>query len=253
MRWAISDTAVMTRRYLYHYQRMPSLLIISLAQPVLFVLLWTYVFGGAIRIPGTSYVDYLMPGILVIAIAFGSANAGVGLADDLTRGMIDRFRALPMARPALLAGRTLSDAVRNTFVVLLMFAVGYAVGFRVHTGIGAAVGVLGLAVATGYCLSWISALIGLAVRDPETAGTAAILPMIPISFTSSSFVPVATMPGWLQAWAKINPVTHIVDAMRALILGGPTARPVLSAVAWVTAILAVTIPAAVIRYRHATR
>ena len=139
MTLAISDTVTMTTRYLYHYLRKPSLLGLAVAQPVLFVLLWTYVFSGAIQTPGgIDYVDYLMPGLFILAIAFGSANTGVGLADDLARGLLDRFRALPMARPALLVGRTLADTARNTFVVLLMVAVGYAVGFRFHAGPAAA-------------------------------------------------------------------------------------------------------------------
>lgn len=227
---AISDTAVMTRRYLYHYLRKPSLLGIALAQPVLFVLLWTYVFSGAIQTPGgITYVDYLMP------------------------GLIDRFRALPMARPALLAGRTLADTIRNTFVVLLMVAVGYAVGFRFHAGPAAALAALALPLAVGYLLSWISALIGLTVRDPETAGTASLLPVIPLAFTSSTFVPVATMPGWLQTWANTNPITHAVDATRALALGGPTSGPLLRAMAWILGILAVVIPLAIHRYRRVTQ
>ena len=218
----------MTRRYLHHYLRKPSLLAIALVQPVLFVLLWTYVFCGAIQTPGgITYVDYLMPGLFILAIAFGSANTGVGLADDLARGLIDRFRALPMARPALLVGRTLADTARNTFVVLLMVAVGYAVGFRFHAGPAAALAALAIPLAVGYLLSWISALIGLTVRDPETAGTASLLPVIPLAFTSSTFVPVATMPGWLQTWANTNPITHAVDATRALALGGPTSGPLL--------------------------
>jgi hypothetical protein len=148
-------------------------------QPVLFVLLWTYVFSGAIQTPGgIDYVDYLMPGLFILAIAFGSANTGVGLADDLTHGLIDRFRALPMARPALLVGRTLADTLRNAFVVLLMVAVGYAVGFRFHAGPGPALAALAIPLAVGYLLSWISALIGLTVGDPETAGTASLLPVI---------------------------------------------------------------------------
>jgi ABC transporter DrrB family efflux protein len=244
---AISDTAVMTRRYLSHYLRKPSLLGIALVQPVLFVLLWTYVFSGAIQTPdGIDYVDYLMPGLFILAIAFG-------LADDLARGLIDRFRALPMARSALLAGRTLADTARNAFVVLLMVAVGYAVGFRFHAGPAAALAALALPLAVGYLLSWISALIGLTVRDPETAGTASLLPVIPLAFTSSTFVPVATMPGWLQAWANNNPITHAVDATRALALGGPTSGPLLRAIAWILGILAVVIPLAIHRYRRVTQ
>jgi ABC transporter DrrB family efflux protein len=251
---AVADTAVMTRRYLYHYLRKPSLLGIALVQPVLFVLLWTYVFSGAIQAPGgTDYVDYLMPGLFILAIAFGSANTGVGLADDLALGLLDRFRALPMARPALLAGRTLADTARNAFVVVLMVAVGYAVGFRFHAGPAAALAALALPLAVGYLLSWTSALIGLTVRDPETAGTASLLPVIPLAFTSSTFVPVATMPGWLQAWANANPITHAVDATRALALGGPTAGPLLKAIAWVLGVLAVVVPLAIHHYRRVTQ
>ncbi len=251
MTLAMSDTVTMTTRYLYHYLRKPSLLGLAVAQPVLFVLLWTYVFSGAIQTPGgIAYVDYLMPGLFILAIAFGSANTGVGLADDLARGLLDRFRALPMARPALLVGRTLADTLRNAFVVLLMVAVGHAVGFRFHAGPGPALAALGIPLMVGYLLSWISALIGLTVRDPETAGTASLLPVIPLAFTSSTFVPVATMPGWLQAWATINPITHAVDATRALTLGGPTSGPLLEAVAWILGILAVVVPLAIHRYRR---
>jgi len=251
MTLAMSDTVTMTTRYLYHYLRKPSLLGLAVAQPVLFVLLWTYVFSGAIQTPGgIAYVDYLMPGLFILAIAFGSANTGVGLADDLARGLLDRFRALPMARPALLVGRTLADTLRNAFVVLLMVGVGHAVGFRFHAGPGPALAALGIPLMVGYLLSWISALIGLTVRDPETAGTASLLPVIPLAFTSSTFVPVATMPGWLQAWATINPITHAVDATRALTLGGPTSGPLLEAVAWILGILAVVVPLAIHRYRR---
>ena len=251
---AIADTAVMTRRYLSHYLRKPSLLAIALVQPVLFVLLWTYVFSGAIQSPaGITYVDYLMPGLFILAIAFGSANTGVGLADDLGRGLIDRCRALPRPRPALRVGRTRADTARNAFVVLLMVAVGYAVGFRFHAGPAAALVALAIPLAVGYLLSWISALIGLTVRDPETAGTASLLPVIPLAFISSTFVPVATMPGWLQAWANANPITHAVDATRALALGGPTSGPLLRAVAWILGLLAVVIPLAIYRFRRVTQ
>jgi ABC transporter DrrB family efflux protein len=212
------------------------------------------VFSGAIQTPGgIDYVDYLMPGLFILAIAFGSANTGVGLAEDLARGLLDRFRALPMARGALLAGRTLADTLRNAFVVALMVAVGHAVGFRFHAGPAAALAAVAVPLAVGYLLSWISALIGLTVGDPETAGTASLLPVIPLAFTSSTFVPVATMPGWLQAWANSNPITHAVDATRALALGGPTARPLLRAIIWFLGTLAVVIPLAIHRYRRITR
>lgn len=248
----LHDTMAMTRRNLYHYLRVPALVAVGVTQAVLFVVMFTSVFGGAIATPGVAYVDYLMPGIVVLAVAFGSPNTGVGLAEDLTTGMLDRFRSLPMARPALLAGRTLADAIRNLFVVLVMIGVGYLIGFRFHAGLLAALSAIALPVAVGYVLSWFAALIGLVTGDAETAGTASLLPIIPLAFTSSAFVPIDTMPGWLQAWADINPLTHIVDAIRALILGGPTTTPVLQALAWLTALGALVIPLALRRYHHAT-
>jgi ABC-2 type transport system permease protein/oleandomycin transport system permease protein len=243
----------MTRRYLHHYQRTPALVAVANAQSNLFVVMFTYVFKGAIHTPGVNYVDYLMPGIMVLAVAFGSPNTGVGLAQDLTTGMLDRFRSLPMARPALLAARTFADAVRNLLVVLIMVTVGALIGFRFHAGPLAALGALALPVAFGYVLSWFAALIGLATGDAETAGTASLLPIIPLAFTSSTFVPIDTMPGPLRAWAEINPITHIVDADRALILGGPTVTPLLQALAWLAALAAPAVALAVHRYRHATQ
>jgi ABC transporter DrrB family efflux protein len=247
----LRDTTAMTRRNLYHYLRVPAVVAVAVTQAVLFVVMFTYVFGGAINTPGVAYVDYLMPGIVVLAVAFGSPNTGVGLAEDLTTGMLDRFRSLPMARPALLAGRTLADAIRNLFVVLVMIGVGSLIGFRFHAGPLAAIAAIALPVAVGYLLSWFAALIGLATGDAETAGTASLLPIIPLAFTSSAFVPIDTMPGWLQTWADINPVTPIVDAIRALIIGGPTATPVLQALAWLAALAALVIPLAVRRYQRA--
>jgi ABC transporter DrrB family efflux protein len=249
----LRDTAAMTRRNLYHYLRLPALLAVAVTQSVLFVVMFTYVFGGAIHTPGVRYVDYLMPGILLLAVAFGSPNTGVGLAEDLTTGMLDRFRSLPMARPALLAGRTVADAIRNLVVVLVMVTVGALIGFRFHAGPLAALAAIALPVAVGYVLSWFAALVGLATGDLETAGTASLLPIIPLAFTSSAFVPVVTMPGPLQAWAHINPITHIVDADRALILGGPTTTPLLQALAWLAALAALFIPLALRRYHNATQ
>jgi ABC transporter DrrB family efflux protein len=249
----VRDTVAMTRRNLYHYLRLPALLAVAVTQSVLFVVMFTYVFQGAIHTPGVSYVDYLMPGILLLAVAFGSPNTGVGLAEDLTSGMLDRFRSLPMARPAPLAGRILADAIRNLTVVLVMIAVGALIGFRFHAGLPAALAAIVLPVAVGCVLSWFAAVVGLVTGNAETAGAAALLPIIPLAFTSSTFVPIDTMPGPLQAWADINPVTHIVDANRALILGGPTATPLLQALAWLIALSALIVPLALHRYHHATQ
>jgi ABC transporter DrrB family efflux protein len=250
--WTFADAAAVTRRNLYRYIRVPTLLLFSTIQPIMFVLLFTYVFGGAIQVAGVdNYIDFLMAGILVQTVIFGSTQTGVGLAEDMSRGMVDRFRSLPMARSAVLAGRTLSDTVRNLFVVCLMLVVGTLVGFRFHAGVVPAVGAVGLALAFGLAFSWISALIGLSVRDVESAQAAGFVWVFPLVFASSAFVPVATMPGWLQAFADINPVTITVNALRALTLGGPTLRPVLEALAWIAGLLLVFVPLAVNRYRRA--
>jgi ABC transporter DrrB family efflux protein len=248
----LANTTTVTGRNLHRLVRVPTLVAFATVQPVMFVLLFTYAFGGAIHPPGIAhYVDYLLPGIFVLAIAFGASQTGVAIADDLASGMLDRFRALPMARAAVLAGRTAADAVRNLFVLGLMTGVGAAIGFRFHAGPAAAVATIILALAVGVVFSWINALLGLLVRDAESAGLAGLLTVIPLIFTSSTFVPIATMPGWLQAFARINPITITVDALRALCLGGPTATHLWHAVAWIVALLLVTVPAAVIRYQRA--
>ena len=249
----LADTAIIAGRNLRRLVRVPTLLVFATVQPVLFVVLFTYAFGGAIHVPGvTRYIDYLLPGIFVLALGFGASQTGVAIAEDLTTGMIDRFRSLPVTGGAVLAGRVAADALRNLFVVGLMIAVGAAIGFRFHAGPAAALAAVALAVATGLAFSWLSLLLGLAVRDPESAGLAGLFPVIILFFTSSSLVPVVTMPGWLQAFARANPVTVITGALRALCLGGPTTRPVAEAAAWIAALLAVTVPAAIASYRHAT-
>jgi ABC transporter DrrB family efflux protein len=247
----LADTATLTGRNLRRLTRVPTLIAFATVQPVLFVLLFTYAWGGAVHPPGVQrYIDYLLPGIWVLSIAFGASQTGVAVADDLTSGMIDRFRALPMARSAVLAGRTAADAVRNLLVLALMTAVATAIGFRFHAGPAAAFAAVGLALAVGVTFSWIFALLGLLVRDPESAGIGGLLAVIPLIFSSSTFVPVATFPGWLQAFAKVNPITVTVDAMRALCLGGSTAIPVSRALAWIGVLLAIAVPTAVVRYRR---
>jgi ABC transporter DrrB family efflux protein len=250
----ISDILAVTKRNLLRYRRVPSLLLFSTIQPVMFVLLFRYVFGSAIRgAPGFpfAYVDYLMPGIFVQTVIFGSTQTGVGLAEDLTKGMVDRFRSLPMARSAVLAGRTLSDTVRNAFVVLLMTIVGYLVGFRIHTGIVPAAFGIVLALAFGLAFSWISAWIGLSVRDVESTQAASFIWIFPLVFASTAFAPLAFLPGWLQAWAKVNPVSVTVDSLRALLTGWPSQSFHLAAsLAWVVGILVVFVPLSVSKYRR---
>jgi ABC-2 type transport system permease protein/oleandomycin transport system permease protein len=254
--WVVSDALVMTKRNLLRYLRLPNLLVFSTVQPVMFVLLFSYVFGGAISVALKAqqfpykYIDYLMAGIFVQAVIFGSMQTGVGLADDLSKGLVDRFRSLPMARSAVLAGRTSSDTIRNVFVVLLMTFVGTIIGFRFHGGFVPAVAGLGLAVLFGLAFSWISAFIGMSVRDPEAAQAAGFIWVFPLIFASSAFVPVPTMPSWLQAFARNNPITHTVNAIRALTQGGPVWHDLWISLAWIIAILLVFVPLSVNRYRQ---
>ena len=251
--YVVSDALAMTKRNLTRYVRIPTLLIFSTVQPIMFVLLFVYVFGGAVKgsLPaGVKYVDFLMPGIFVQTVVFGSTQTGVGLAEDLSKGMIDRFRSLPMARSAVLAGRTLGDSVRNALVVVLMTVVGVLVGFRFHAGALAAIAALLLVVAFGFAFSWISAMIGLAVHDVESAQTAGFIWVFPLTFASTVFVPLRSMPGWLQAFARANPITNTANALRALTTGGPTTRPLVYALAWIVGLLAVFMPLATRNYRR---
>jgi ABC-2 type transport system permease protein/oleandomycin transport system permease protein len=245
----LADTLVVTRRNLRRIARTPRLLAASSLQPVLFVLLFRYVFGGAIHAPGTSYADYLLPGILVIATLFG-ATTTVAMATDLAGGMIDRFRSLPMASSAVLAGRCLADVTRSLLVIALVLAVGTATGFRFHNGVLPALGAIGLVVAFGFAFTWLYALIGLLVGDPETAQLAGFVPVFLLVFASSVFVPVITMPGWLQAFAKAQPVTVTVNAVRALAEGGGVAHWAWQAGCWIAAYTAVFGALAVARYRR---
>jgi ABC-2 type transport system permease protein/oleandomycin transport system permease protein len=246
----ITDALLVAKRNLIRYVRVPTLLVFSTVQPVMFVLLFRYVFGGAITPGGgVNYVDYLMPGVFGQVVVFGSTQTGVGLAQDLSYGMIDRFRSLPMARSAVLAGRTISDACRNVFVVSLMMLIGTAVGFRIHTGPIRALAAVALAVLFGHAFSWISAFIGLTVRDVESTQAASFVWVFPLVFASSAFVPVASMPGWLQAWASVNPVSVTVDTMRGLLVAGPVLTPAIKSLAWIAGLLLVFVPASVRRYR----
>jgi ABC-2 type transport system permease protein len=248
---AFSDAMAVAGRNLIAYRRVPQLLVFSTIQPVIFVLMFRYVFGGAISTPGVRYVDFLMPGIFIQTSVFGSLGAAIGLASDLKSGLLERFRSLPMARSAVLAGRTFADLARNVFVAALMAAVGFAVGFRVHTNSIAFLLGMVLVLAFGYSMSWIFATVGLAVGDPETAQAAAFPVLAPLVFASSAFVPVGSMPGWLQPFAAHQPVSVTASAVRALVLGGPTASLVLQSLAWSAGIVLVFAPLAVRRYRRA--
>lgn len=246
---AVGDISGLTQRNLRRILRTPRLLIFASIQPVLFVLLFRYVFAGAIKVPEGDYVDYLMPGIFVQTALFGGASTAVGLATDLQGGIIDRFRSLPMARSAVLAGRTFADLVRNVFVVALMIVVGVLVGFRFHGSIGANIGGIALVLLFGYTFSWVFVTVGLYVKDPETAQIAGFLPLFPLVFASSAFVPVSSMPGWLQAFANVQPVSVTVDGVRALLSGGPAGHWLWQSLVWAAGILVVFAILGVRQYR----
>ncbi len=248
---AVRDALAITWRNLIGYRRVPQLLVFSTVQPVIFVLLFRYVFGGAIDTGRIPYVDFLMPGVFVQTVVFGSLATAIGLAADMKSGLLERFRSLPMARSAVLAGRTLADLTRNVFVVLLMVAVGFLVGFRIHTNALALIAGILLLLFFGYAMSWIFATVGLTLGDPETAQAAAFPVLAPLVFASTVFVPLEKMPGWLQVWAGHQPVSVTASAVRALVLGGPTSSYVWQALAWCVGILAVFAPLAVRRYRRA--
>ncbi|MDA8360052.1 MAG: ABC transporter permease [Actinomycetota bacterium] len=254
LRWALSDAGTVTWRNLISYTRIPDAIFFSSVQPIMFVLLFRYVFGGVIHVPGVTYVNYLMAGVFVQTVMFGAVSTSVGLAEDLHKGLIERFHALPMARSAVLAGRTTADLVRNVGVVLLITAVGYLVGFRVQTSPLSFVAGLLLILFFAYAVSWGFAIIGLSASNSETAQLAAFPVLFPLTFASSAFVPVTSMPGWLQAFAIHQPVSQVIDASRELMLGGHSnlwsMSDVWQSLSWSAGILVVVAPIAVWRYRR---
>ena len=256
--WAILDALVLARRSVLETVRVPELIMFVAIQPVMFVLLFRYVFGGAIQVPGGQYVNFLMPGIFVQTVAFGGVTTAIGLAQDMQRGLIDRFRSLPMSSSAVLTGRTIADLARNLFTVAIMLAVGFLVGFRPGgTPLEFLLGILVL-LGVSFAFSWISAFIGLLVRSVEAAQSGGFIWLFPLTFASSAFVPVSTMPSWLQAFARHNPVSVLADALRGLFHVNPalttadTRWALIQSVAWILGILLVFVPISVIRYRHTT-
>lgn len=251
MKRLIADTLVITERNLVRLPRSPDLLLAFTVQPIMFVLLFAYVFGGAISTPGYSYIDFLIPGIIVQNIAFGGFVTAIGLNEDLSKGLIDRFRSLPMARPAVLAGRTTADIVTNLLSAIILVVTGLIIGFGFGTGLLEILGGFALLIFFGYAFSWVFAWLGLIVSSPESANSVGFIAVFPLTFISSAFVPVESMPDSLQWFAEINPFTYVVDAMRALWLGAPAGDSIIGAVIWTVLIIAVFAPLAVYRYRRA--
>lgn len=251
----VRDTLIVMRRNLRALTRQPQLVVFSAVQPVMLVLLFKFVFGGSIGQvlpPSIEYIDYLLPGVLIQVVAFGTAQTSVGMSQDLSRGMIDRFRSLPMARSAVLGGRVLADAVRISGTVLLVTAVGALLGWRFNNGLLEALLAFVVVVTFGLAMSWIAAWIGMSVTDPETAQTAGFVWLFPLVFASSAFVQIETFDPWLEAFARWNPITIFVDLARGLTMQAPfevTADLWLKGAGWLVVILGVFAPLAVRQYR----
>jgi ABC-2 type transport system permease protein len=253
LRETVTDTALMTRRNLLVWARMRAFLVLTVIQPIVFVLLFRFVFGGAIHFSGSGgYVDYLMPGIIAQTAAMASVATALALARSTTKGVVDRYRSMPMARPAYLAGRLTADAVRILVTLIVMVIVGYIVGFRFRAGAPAALAMTGVALAFGLAVCCVSGFIGLALRNEETVQGYGLVWLFPLTFVSSAFVPVSSMPGWLQPFARNQPVTIVIDAMRALTVGGSTAAAVAKAAAWIVGIAVVFTILAVRAYVRTT-
>jgi ABC transporter DrrB family efflux protein len=250
--YAINDTAVVAKRNLLRIPRQPDLWVSFTIQPIMFVLLFVYVFGGAIQTPGyDDYVDFLMPGIIVQTMSFGGFVTAIGLSDDLRKGLIDRFRSLPMARSAVLAGRTLADVATNLVSIVVMVVVGLLVGFNFTSSPLEVAAGIGLLLLFGYAFSWIFAFIALNSSSAEGAQALGFMVIFPITFASSAFVPPDSMPGWLEAFAEANPFSTVVDATRALFVDAPAGNDVWAAVAWCVGLVVVFSALSVYRYRRA--
>ncbi len=252
---AISDIMVMTKRNVTRYIRLPQLLVFNAMLNVVLLLLFNYVFGGAIQKGGIPYIQYFLPGFLAQTVVFGSTQTSVGIAEDLSKGLIDRFRSLPMARPAFLTGRVIADGIRYALLILLMIAVGLAAGFRFENGLVPAIAAVLLVILFGVALTWIGVFIGISVKNQETAQVAGFVWVFPLVFASSLYVPIATMPHWLQYFANVNPVTSMAGVIRALFLGAnpasggdSLAKYLWQILVWDAGLMLVFIPLSVRRY-----
>jgi len=249
---ALLDIKGITKRNLLRIVRTPQLLFMTIVQPTIILLVLRYVLGGAIRVPGVNYVDYVVPGIFLEAVLVAGMTTALALATDLEAGMIDRFRSLPMARSAFLAGRTLADLCRLVVALAFIICLGLLVGFRFHDSLAAVLAGIALIIGFGYSLTWVYAAIGLAVKDPQTAQITSFLPMFILFFASSALVPVATMPGWLQPFAENQPASVTINSVRNLFEGGPVYHNLWQALLWCVAIFVVFLVISLNLYRKAT-
>ena len=248
--WTIADTLTITRRHLLHLPQQPEQWMSATIQPIMFVLLFRYVFGGAINIPGVSYVNYMMAGIFVQTIVIEGMTGGIGLALDLKEGIMDRFRALPMSRIAVLLGPILADMARNLCIVGVMVSIGLAVGFRPDTAPVALLGALAILMVASFAVSWIGAVVALLMRDPEAVQMGGFIVLFPLTFASSAFVPVESMPSWLQPFVRHQPVSVVIEAVRDFVLNQPAAHASWQALAWSVCIVAVCVPLSLTLFRR---
>lgn len=247
----VSDTLVIAKRHLLALSRQPQLLVFVVVQPMMFVLLFRFVFGGAIRTPpGYTYVDYLMPGIITQTVAFGATGTAVAMAVDIDKGIIDRFRALPMSRSAVIGGRVVADVARLLLTISIMATVGVLIGWRPELNPLRLLGALLFALGFGQAMSWLSALVGLSVKTAEAAQAASFVGIFPLTFASSVFVPVQFMPGWLQGFARANPITLVASTMRSLTHGDPLGQTWWQALLWLVTLTVVASWAATRKYRQ---
>jgi ABC transporter DrrB family efflux protein len=262
VRQAVADGLVITWRNLKRVPRIPELAIFAILQSIIFVLLFSFVFGGAIQLPdGGSYREFLLPGIFAQTVAFASVTTAIGMCDDLNKGIIDRFRSLPMARSAVLSGRTLSDVVYNAGILVVLMLSGLAVGWRVHSSIGEFLAGVGLLLLFTYVMSWVGVFMGLSVPTVEVANQVGFTVVFPLTFLSNVFVPPQTLPNWLRPIAEWNPVSALTAAIRQLwgnpnpfaATGFPAEHPILLTLIWVAILVAVFAPLGVWRYRAMSR
>jgi ABC-2 type transport system permease protein/oleandomycin transport system permease protein len=248
----VADAVTVTWRNVLNVRRNPQLLVFATVQPIVFVLMFRYVFGGAIHVPVKGgYVNFLMPGIIAQTAAFATFGTAIALAQELKKGVIDRLKSMPMARSAVLTGRIVADTLRMLVTILIVVGVGYAVGFRFENGVGPAILMIVMAVFLGVSICMISAFTGLAIGDEESVQAFGLIWLFPVTFLSSAFVPISSMPGWLQAFANNQPVTYVVDTMRALAIGGPVYSSLWKSLVWLIGILVVFGPLAVRAYKRA--
>lgn len=247
---AVGDALLMAERNLRRIPRNPDLLVGVTFQPVMFVVLFTYVFGGAIQTPGSDYIDFFLPGIVIQMISFTGYTTALGISDDLRKGLIDRFRSLPMARSAVLAGRALSDVGMNVIALATMLACGFVVGFDFDSTPGRIAAGIGLVLLFGFAMSWVYCFVGLIASSPESASAMITIVVFPLSFVSSAYVPTDSMPKVLRAIANANPITTIVDALRSLWVGTPAGTDIAFALAWCVGIAVVFSVLATTRYRR---